>query len=102
MVNNNTLYTKFVKRLDVIESVPNINFFFFTETYLIVSLYDSADMKCPQYVHLQTWASLMAQLVKNPPATQETPVRFLGQEDPLVKGWTTHSSVLRLPLWLSW
>ena len=31
-------------------------------------------------------ASLMAQLVKNLPAVQETPVRFLGQEDPLEKG----------------
>ena len=30
--------------------------------------------------------SLIAQLVKNPPAMQETPVRFLGQEDPLAKG----------------
>ena len=27
--------------------------------------------------------SLIAQLIKNPPAMQETPVRFLGQEDPL-------------------
>ena len=32
------------------------------------------------------WASLIAQLVKNPPVMQETPVRFLGQEDPLEKG----------------
>ena len=32
------------------------------------------------------WASLVAQLVKNPPAKQETPVRTLGQEDPLEKG----------------
>ena len=31
-------------------------------------------------------ASLIAQLVKNPPAMQETPVRFLGLEDPLEKG----------------
>ena len=31
-------------------------------------------------------ASLMAQLVKNLPAIQETPVQFLGQEDPLEKG----------------
>ena len=31
-------------------------------------------------------ASLIAQLVKNPPAMQETRVRFLGQEDPLEKG----------------
>ena len=31
-------------------------------------------------------ASLVAQLVKNLPAMQETPVRFLGQEDLLEKG----------------
>ena len=33
-----------------------------------------------------SWASLIAQLVKNPPAMQETPVQFLGREDPLEKG----------------
>ena len=33
---------------------------------------------------------------------QETPVRFLGREDPLEKGMATHSSILGLPLWLSW
>ena len=32
-----------------------------------------------------TWASLVVQLVKNPPATQETLVRFLGREDPVEK-----------------
>ena len=32
------------------------------------------------------WASLVAQLVKNPPAMQETPIRFLDQKDPLEKG----------------
>ena len=31
-------------------------------------------------------ASLIAQLVKNLPAMQETPVRFLSQDDPLEKG----------------
>ena len=31
-------------------------------------------------------ASLVAQLVKNPPAMRETPVQFLGREDPLEKG----------------
>ena len=31
-------------------------------------------------------ASLIAQLVKNPPATQETPVRPVGREDPLENG----------------
>ena len=46
------------------------------------------------------WASLVAQLVKNPLAMQETPVQFLGQEDPLEKGQATHSSILGLPWWL--
>ena len=41
--------------------------------------------------------SLVAQLVKNLPAMQETPVWFLGQEDPLEKGQAAHSSVLGLP-----
>ena len=44
----------------------------------------------------------MAQLAKNPPAMQETLVRFLGWEDPLEKGEATHSSILGLPWWLSW
>ena len=47
-------------------------------------------------------ASLIAQLVKNLPAMQETLVGFLGGEDPLEKGEATHSSILGLPLWLSW
>ena len=47
-------------------------------------------------------ASLVAQLVKNPPAMQETPVRLLGQEDSLEKGWATHFSILGLPWWLRW
>ena len=36
----------------------------------------------------------MAQLVKNPPAMQETWVRSLGWEAPLEKGMATHSSIL--------
>ena len=39
-------------------------------------------------------ASLVAQLVKNLPAVQKTPVQFLGWEDPLEKGKATHSSIL--------
>ena len=31
---------------------------------------------------------------KNPPAMQETQVRYLGWEDPLEKGLATHSSIL--------
>ena len=38
--------------------------------------------------------NLVAQLVKNPPAMQETWVRSLGWEDPLEKGKATHSSIL--------
>ena len=49
-----------------------------------------------------TGASLITQLVKNPPAMQETPVQFLGQTDPLEKGMVTHFSILGLALWLSW
>ena len=41
-----------------------------------------------------SWASLVAQLVKNPPAMWETWVRSLGWEDPLEKGRATHSSIL--------
>ena len=44
----------------------------------------------------------MAQLVKNLPAMRETWVWSLGWEDPLEKGQATHSSILGLPLWLSW
>ena len=40
------------------------------------------------------WASLVAQMVKNLPAMQETQVRLLGREDPLEKGMATHSSIL--------
>ena len=44
-------------------------------------------------------ASLVAQLVKNPPVMRETWVQSLGWVDPLEKGTTTHSSILawRIP-----
>ena len=41
-----------------------------------------------------SWSSLVAQLVKNLPAMQETWVQSLGWEDPLEKGMATHSSIL--------
>ena len=43
--------------------------------------------------HFPIWASLVAQMVKKVPATQETWVRSLGQEDPLEEGMATHSSI---------
>ena len=42
------------------------------------------------------WVSLVAQMVKNPPAVQETWVQSLGLEDPLEEGMATHSSI---PAW---
>ena len=41
-----------------------------------------------------SWASLVAQLGKNPTAMQETSVQSLGWEDPLEKGNAIHSSIL--------
>ena len=45
-------------------------------------------------------ASLVVQMVKNPPRMQETCVQSLGWENPLEKGTTTHSSILawRMPM----
>ena len=46
------------------------------------------------------WASLVAQMVRNPLAMWETWVLSLGWEDPLEEGMTTHSSILvwRIPM----
>ena len=46
------------------------------------------------YLFQYSWASLVAQLVKNLRAMWETWVRSLGQENPLEKGMATHSSIL--------
>ena len=43
-----------------------------------------------------SWASLVSQMVNNPPAMWETWVRSLGWEDPLEEGMATHSSI---PAW---
>ena len=50
-----------------------------------------------------SWASLVTQLIKNPPAMCQTWVRFLGCEDPLEEVNATHSSILawRIP-WTIW
>ena len=52
------------------------------------------------YPFQYSWASLVTQTVKNPPAMQENSVRFLGGESPLGKGMATHSSILpwRIPM----
>ena len=51
------------------------------------------------YLFQYSQASLVAQMVKNPPTMQETWVQSLGWEDPLEKGKATHPSILvwRIP-----
>ena len=51
------------------------------------------------YALQYSWASLVAQQVKNPPAMQETWLWSLGWEDPLEKGKATYSNILarRIP-----
>ena len=51
------------------------------------------------YLLQYPWASLVAQMVENPPAMWETWVQSLGWEDPLEEGMATHSRILawRIP-----
>ena len=63
----------------VILSLPHSTFtYIYVYTLLIKYIY--------LYVYLLMWGSLIAQLVNNLPAVQETPIGFLGWEDPLEKG----------------
>ena len=66
-----------------------------THTYLCMHKYTHRNMALDAF----KGASLVAQLVKNPPAVRETWVWSLGWEDPLEKGTTTHSNILawRIP-----
>ena len=53
----------------------------------------------PNNQPIYIWASLVTQLLKNPPTLQETRVQSLGREDLLEKGMATHSRILawRIP-----
>ena len=57
-------------------------------------LYDAPSSWFIYFVLSWAWASLVAQMVKNPPAMQETQVQRLDQEDLLEKEMATHSSIL--------
>ena len=50
-------------------------------------------------IYIELRASLVAQMVKNQPAMQETWIQSLGQEDPLEKKMASHSNILawRIP-----
>ena len=65
----------------------------------VLSVYCSID-KILRLTEL-TKAFLIAQLVKNATAMQETLVGFLDQKRPLEKALATQSSILGFPLWLS-
>ena len=73
--------------------------FFLSFGVILQEKLGSQTSKCLSLYKFGTWASLVAQLVKNPPAIWETWVRFLGWEDPLEKGTATYSSILawRIP-----
>ena len=67
------------------------------ETFLNSKMTDLLTLFKPNLGH--SWASLVAQMIKNLPAMLETQVQSLGQEDPLGEGMATHSSILawRIP-----
>ena len=68
-------------------------------THFHLSKSDLSSKASLNFTHLEWRASLVAQLVKNLPAMQETWVWSLGWEDPLEKRKATHSSILawRIP-----
>ena len=65
-----------------------------TETPGKLKLTLKSSVFCTIYcMYIIFWASLVAQMVKNLLATQETWVQSLGWEDPLEEGMATHSSI---------
>ena len=83
-----------------------------TESYIFYKLKRACEMgnqmsdshvqSPPTFLRIVGSHSLVAQLVYNLPAKQETLVRSLGLEVPLEKGLATHSSILQLPSSLRW
>ena len=71
----------------------------YTKLYILYSIYMYVCVYIYIHTHTHRAAPLLAQVAKNLPAMHETQVWSLGQEDPLEKGMTTHSSILacRIP-----
>ena len=78
------------------KGIWNLSVLFFANVSIIISKKKNFFFK---YRYGDVWASLVAQMVKNLLAMQETKIQSLGQEDPLEKVMTTHSSILvwRIP-----
>ena len=77
----------------LIENLKSVQKFADSETHDSTHNHFSSSLNFSQFLlllnictSLNAWASLVAQLVKNPPAMQETWVQSLGWEDPLEKG----------------
>ena len=68
------------------------NYSIYLTTFFIVGFESSLWFILKLFALLK--ASLVAQMVKNPPVMQETWVQPLGWEDPLERGMATHSSIL--------
>jgi len=84
-----------------------VHFIMFTKTMLSVCLYEKETynrvcVACSLFkiFFLLTYSSLVTQMVKNPPAMQDTWVRSLGWKDPVAEGTATHSGILawRVPM----
>ena len=62
----------------------------------LVAIFFYGDFECGTGA---TWASMVAEMVKNMPAIRETLVQSLGQKDPLEEGMAAHFSILawRIP-----
>ena len=77
------------------QDMREVAFFDFLRKFLILFFDQNAVYK--KNIVFNAQFSLVAQLVKNLPAMQETVVQFLGQEDPMEKGWAIHSCIVGLP-----
>ena len=71
--------------------LPHAHFIEFVSVPLVANLGAFVQYHCPRLMLFGS--DSLAQLVKNPPAAQETLVQFLGQEDLLEKGMATHSLI---------
>ena len=74
-------------------------FFYINDEKFLMRIGHSRVKRILRWVPILHGASLVAQMVKNMPAMQETQVLSLGREDPLEKRMVTHSSIFawRIP-----
>ena len=60
----------------------------------LLSAFPCGHLSLREFGKPQVWASLVAQMVKNPPEMQDTQVQSLHWEESLEKGMATHSCIL--------